>query len=222
MMHALIPSLMKDYVELLLSEPRFFDLSPEKKASLIMTGIGSKALGQALLAIPDEDQFLEDFRKTLSFLRNEEKSSSELVKSLAQYLLSEFFNVFDHLEKTFYNLPYPSQQKTLRELLPTNTIFFEQLRSILERASLQELGDSIIDFLQKIMKSPLILIQSPIECSPSLKTEIRKTISPNYPHSFALFSINPLLIGGIRIFIDGNVEDHSWFSKIQNLHQYAS
>jgi len=48
-----------------------------------------------------------------------------------------------------------------------------------------------------------------------LKREIRQTLSKDHPYSLPVFQINKKLIGGIRIFKDGEVQDHSWLSRVE-------
>jgi len=65
-----------------------------------------------------------------------------------------------------------------------------------------------------VEESPYILIQSPREIEPKLKKEIRAKIREEKSNHFPIFQINKKLIGGIRVFKDGETTDNSWLSRV--------
>lgn len=215
MIHTLTAALIKDIISFLKKEKDFLKLSAEeqeKKAPSI----------SAVLAGMNEEEFVNDLEITVKVLRDSANmSESKIIHSITEYFLKDFPQIFDELDSQFYRLAESGQEQKLRQLLPEQGRFFAALRNVLLVQSSQELTESLVAVLNKIYESPRILIQSPVECSRETKTAIRQHFAEKYPQSFVAFSINAQLIGGTRFFIDGKVEDRSWFSKIQAIHRLS-
>lgn len=68
-----------------------------------------------------------------------------------------------------------------------------------------------------------LVVQSPIRLTAEKKAEIRKGLREKYDRSVhPLFQTNRLLIGGLRVFYNGEVQDHSWLGRINVLTSIVS
>lgn len=216
MISDLTSALIKDTIAFLKKEKGFLSLSAEQRKQK------SKAFA-ALLSDMSEADFVNDLERTLKVLKGAlPAKESRLMQALGRYFSIDFPAVFDQLDRNFYQLSQKDQQDKIAQLLPEEANFFAVLRRYLVLYSPQEMTETIITFLADVTDSPRLLVQSPVECDRETKTAIRQYFAQAHPNSFVAFSVNPQLIGGIRFFVDGKVEDHSWFSKIEQIHKLSA
>ena len=208
MIESFISSLIQDILMLLRPQKDFFGLDKVKRAQIAEDYSGSKVLADYLSHV-SEAAFVDDLHTALK------EKKGPLVQLLADYFLREFPLVFDQLNSQFYRLSGPERKKFAESLFPKNTAFTSTAQEYLLLMSYQEISENIVVFLKECYDSPRIMVQSPLETDSKTKTEIRQYFSKTFPRSFVTFSINSQLIGGIRFFVDGKVDDLSWFSKIQ-------
>lgn len=102
--------------------------------------------------------------------------------------------------------PYKNSRKTAISIIELLSSFFDH---------------QIEADLEKMMNSDGIkhhlLIQSPVRLDSEMKEEIRLAMHKKHPEASPIFVVNKKLIGGLRIYINGHVEDLSWQSKINIL-----
>lgn len=68
-----------------------------------------------------------------------------------------------------------------------------------------------------------LVVQSPIELTKEQKAEVRGDLVKKYgPSAFPLFQVNQMLIGGLRVFYNGEVQDLSWLGRINILTSIVS
>lgn len=207
MMSQLISALIKDLLLLLSKEPQFFKNKIHKAEGLLK-----------FLSGTSERAFIEDMRGALLFLRDGiVTKENAILKAISDYLIHDFPAVFDRLDSAFYRLPLKDQKQQITQLIPGKEYFFEVVRSLLLIFSSQEVTEHITAWTTVSSGSPEILVQSPLECDLATKQEIRTAFLKRYPKSFVSFHVSRQLIGGIRFFIDGKVQDYSWFSQLQKI-----
>ncbi|MGL5830684.1 MAG: F0F1 ATP synthase subunit delta [Candidatus Altimarinota bacterium] len=95
--------------------------------------------------------------------------------------------------------------------------FGEALNDLLKNNSDKEITQLINDFIGLIGETPFIMVQSPRPIEIDLKKEIRKNLNEKYGANFVSFAINKNLVGGLRIFVNGETSDLSWLSKINTI-----
>ncbi len=128
----------------------------------------------------------------------------------ADYLASVSKEMFiadlEEVVSIMLNSPYKNSRKTAISIIELLSSFFDH----------QVEAD-----LEKMMNSDGIkhhlLIQSPVRLSSEMKEDIRLAMHKKHPEATPIFVVNKNLIGGLRIYIDGHVEDLSWQSKINIL-----
>ena len=68
-----------------------------------------------------------------------------------------------------------------------------------------------------------LVVQSPIRLSKEQQEEISETLRKKYSAAvYPLFKVNKALIGGLRVFYNGQVQDHSWLGRINVLTSIVS
>lgn len=214
-MLSLFSSFIQDLLIFLKQEKGFFGQDPEKRKEAAEKFFGFSAVAE-YLAKATESDFVDDLKDALKLLReNPDLQSKHLAHVFAQYFLVQFPQGFDQLDAGFYKSSEAAQKTKLQELFPGNTLFFRQLRNAVGVNSIQETAEEIVAFLKELYGSPRIIVQSPLECDRATKADIRNHFQTSSPNSFVVFHVNQQLIGGIRFFVDGKVNDLSWFSKVQ-------
>jgi len=212
---SLLSALTKDVLSLLKKEQGFFGLSDDQRRQK------APALS-AYLGKMSEEEFVNDLEVTIKAIRGEGKlADSEMAKALSRYFLKDFPAVFDQLDREFYAMSEKDQQDKLDQCFPEQAAFYEELKYQLSVMSVQEITESIVNLLTELYDSPRVLVQSPVECDQETKKQIREHFAKEQAQSFVAFSVNAQLIGGIRFFVDGKVQDLSWFSKIQHIKQLS-
>ena len=184
--------------------------------------MGSTALAKPLQAM-NPDQLVDQFALLLKTLKEEMPfSKNAFTDALGSFFLQEFSVPFDQMGSHFFHQKLSVQESMLKKYFPFSSYFFDHLRSHLLFASQQDITETIVQYTSSLYGSPRILVQSPVECEVHLKHSIRQHFLQFYSQSFLAFHVNTQLIGGIRFFVDGTVQDFSWFSHIQALHSFSS
>jgi F0F1-type ATP synthase delta subunit len=215
MMLSLFSSFIQDLLLFLKQEKGFFQQDEAKRKETAQKYFGVASIAE-YLSKASESSFIDDLKEALKLLKaNPEVANKNLAQVLAQYMLNDFSKAFNHLNAAFYASSEKQQKEKLKQLFPADTSLFHSLRNILAVNSVQETAEEIVGFLKDLFNSPRVLVQSPLECDEKTKSDIRTHFHAQFPQSFVVFHVNPQLIGGIRFFVDGKVNDLSWFSKVQ-------
>ena len=105
----------------------------------------------------------------------------------------------------------------MARLFSGKSFVYQFLKELFFESTYQELSLNACEFLSSVKDVETIVVQSPKELSKELKHEIRKYYMGVYKNSFVEFQINPQIIGGIRVFVNGDVVDNSWLAEIQKI-----
>lgn len=221
MIELLTSALIEDLLVFLKQHRDYFGMDQKKRLELAAADLGKNSFA-SYLATASEKQFLDDLTSALKFLKQQVQPTSGLLKALAEYLLNDFPETFDQLGREFFTQSEVDRKALLAKLFAGKNRLSTTMRDYLFVYSPQEIGEAIVFFLRDALQSPRIIIQSPLECDLETKASIRKSFREKYPQSFIVFNVNTQLIGGIRFFVDGKVDDLSWFSKVQQLHALAA
>lgn len=214
-MLSLFSSFVQDLLFFLKQEKDFFGQDAGKRKEAAQKYFGFTAVAEYFTKAT-ESSFMNDLKEALKLLKeNPDLENKHLAQVFAQYFLNEFPKGFDHLDSAFHKTSEAQQKAKLQELFPGKTAFYRHLRTVLGVNSVQESAEEIVAFLKELYNSPRVIVQSPLECDQQTKAEIRAHFHASYPNSLVVFHVNPQLIGGIRFFVDGKVNDLSWFSKVQ-------
>lgn len=216
MLNKFITVLIIEISKFLQKNPKFFDESKDQRTKLLQEHKMPTSIKKYLESV-SFDNFVSDLLSTLKFIKGEPTSIQNNVfcKQVAHFLCTNFANDIYSLPLEFFKLNYKEQQNAVNKFISSNSELAQALKQILTDNSYQEIISNIQDFASKTLKTPLVIIQSPIEISLEQKKEIREKIAQEQNSiCMPIFQINKTLIGGLRIFINGKVQDFSWLGKI--------
>ncbi len=165
----------------------------------------------------NEKEFIADLKLMTSYAKGAkgiDLRKNKFFLAIVKFLTGDFARKLDLLDNDFYLFSTDDRKLIVEKLLSGNSNLASALKNILLTSTYQQISSEIYELSSKIQESPYILVQSPREIQPELKKEIRKKIKEESPTNFPIFQINQKLIGGIRIFKDGESNDHSWLSRV--------
>lgn len=172
---------------------------------------------KAYLENTNEKKFMDDLKLALNFIqdpKNANVKNNKLFIALLEFLTNDLARKIDHLDGNFYLLEKSKRQEIVNQLIKADTTLAETLKEILVNNTYQQIADSVQNLAQKVNQSPHILVQSPREIDTELKKQIRTHLSEQNPLTLPIFQINRKLIGGLRVFKNGESVDHSWISRV--------
>ncbi len=219
-------SVIRDAVLLLRKEEEFFSFDALKREEVIKNFLSANYPRTFVSYFQNlsEKGFFKDIRDFLNYIENKENFrtfSADLMINICKFLTQEFSFILDKLESKFFFLERSVRAHQLKEIIRgTSTLELNVIDSILEN-TYQEINDEINDFLKFYQDAPYILLQSAAEIEENMKFELRKYFLDKYPKSFPEFQINSGIIGGMRIFINGKIADHSWYMQVQKITQLS-
>lgn len=216
MFKTFLTALESKIITFLTTNKGFFEMSKaEREKSLENISI-PKTFKNYLLDITGE-QFMEDTILIVAYIH-----SSQLINivnnpfflSFLDFITDELANKIDYLDSHFYLLKKIDRDEIALKLLPGESSLAQSLREIIVNNTYQQVAEEIHGIGSKVKNTPHILVQSPREINMELKREIRHKLLEKHPSSFPVFQVNRKLIGGIRIFENGQSTDNSWISRV--------
>lgn len=206
-----LTALIQKILIFLKKNPEFF----EKRKNLEDLSV-PKAFKEYLETVKEKD-FLQDLAKVMLYMedpKNAEIRNNAFFKQLREFLSTEFARKMDHLDGNFYLSKTAEKAEVIEKLIKGESLLACTLKEMLVHYNYQQIAEGIYNLSGKIEKTPYTIVQSPREIDPELKKEIRQKIQEKSPGVFPIFQINRRLIGGIRIFQDGETIDNSWLSRV--------
>ena len=163
---------------------------------------------------------LEDYLEALDGLPV--SSDSGFLKALIAFVSHEVGMCLDQLDSAFFFSDYEARQAHLKKQFSGNDFLSDALLELFLESTYQELSSSAYGAINQINQIPTIVVQSPIELDSKQRQEMRESFLKSHPNSFVEYQINRQLIGGMRVFVQGSVVDHSWLGKVQALTNLSS
>lgn len=194
----------------------FFDLKESERGEKLKPQQLPTALKAYLSKVSAKD-FMHDLALTLKFIEKPKEAKIEknnFFVAVVEFFSGGFAHHVDALETDFYLAKSETRKKMINEVIKGESLTIQSIRNLLVFESHQQIASMVNDLAKRASNAPHIIVQSPREINVELKKDIRKKLREENPHSFPTFQINKKLIGGIRIFKDGKVADHSWLSRV--------
>jgi len=201
--------------------PDFFDGKEEERMNQL-DHVRIPKHFKVYLSQGSEKHFMEDLHVMLRFTNGDTSvltEKSELFKTMVEFFTGPFASKLDKLFGDYYILSDVKRQEVVEKLITSDSRVAEALRHMIHHYTYQQLAEGIHMLCEKVMGAPYIVVQTPRELDAESKKDMRKQLLEETPHSFSVFQINRKLIGGLRIFKNGEVIDHSWLSRV---HRFLS
>jgi len=219
MLKTLGASALKDIIGMLKQEADFFSKDESGRRAILdkLLPAYPAALTVYLYNV-DESGFLSDLKGFFQVLDGfSMDENSGFLKALMDYVSRDLGSVLDTLDMEFFFLDYSKREARLMDIFPHGSFLNSALVDYFIQSTYQELTEASYQAINQIQDIPTIVLQSPLELSSNQRQEMRTAFLERYPNSFAEFQVNTLLIGGLRVFVEGDVVDHSWLGKVQAL-----
>lgn len=216
MFNNFLTALLHKIFEFLVAHKTFFELS-EKDREHLLENLNAPAPFKQYLQDVNGNAFMKDMKVVLNFIIDSKKTNikgNKFLEALAVFFIKDVAKKLDYLDGDFALLNGENRKEVVNKLIPTKSLLAEALRNILFNYSYQQLGQGIYNLAGKVMTTHLILVQSPRPIEIKLKKEIREKLAEQYFPSLPMFQVNKKIIGGLRIFKDGETIDHSWLSRV--------
>lgn len=207
-----LTALLEKMTSHLVKHPDFF--KSEKRE---MEHLSVPASFKKYLETVSENHFMKDLEVIVTFIKSPKSAQikkNEFFKAFTVFLTEELARKVDHLNSEFYLLQKDERVEVIEKLLPGESALAKSLRNILTDYTYQQFASEAINIGHRVIETPFVVVQSPREIGTELKREIRTQLTEKYPLCFPFFQINRKLIGGIRIFHNGQTLDHSWLSRV--------
>ena len=91
------------------------------------------------------------------------------------------------------------------------------IKAFIQAGEAQQLAREIQEFLSLQYGAGALVVQLSTEISPEQKQRMRAELQKAYPGTFAIFKTESSLAGGMRVFYQGALIDHSWMSQISHM-----
>lgn len=198
-----------------------FTLKAEDRAHKVK-GLKIPASFRLYLAKVSAKDFMSDLGLVVQYINTPSQAQikdNEFFKTAVEYFTSTFAERVDTLDSDFYLADAKHRLKQVSELIDCDSPVASAIKKLLVYTSYQELCDQINALAKAVTESAHIIVQAPREIDLKLRKDIRKKLTDENPMSFPVFQINKKLIGGVRVFKNGEVVDHSWLSRV---HRFTS
>jgi len=207
-------ALLQKTTEFLIENPNFF--TENNREAKLEKLVLPKAFINYLSEVK-EKEFMKEMELLIQYSKANKGiniKNNKFFLALTEFLTTEFARKLDLLDTEYYLFNSDNRFKVADKLINSNSKLANTLKDILVNKTYQQISSAIHELASQVYETPYILVQSPKEIDVELKKEIRKQIQEENKRNFPIFQINKKLIGGIRIFKNGNTEDHSWLSRV--------
>ncbi len=208
---------LKDITGMLMKEKSFFSADHDTRKAVIQKYVPGypEALVVYLTSVSELD-FMADIKKALEVFNGfSVPGNVGFLKALTAYISHDMGVALDQLNTGFFFMSLEERSKQLSSLFSDASFLADVSISLFLGSTYQEVTDHAYDAIQLVQDIPTIIIQTPLELNSEERKGIRLHFLEEYPLSFPAFQINPQLLGGMRILVEGKVMDDSWLSKIQ-------
>lgn len=153
----------------------------------------------------------EDLEKTLPYLRSVSPFNPSLAisRTLRDFFTLDLALILDQQNETTTATHLP------KDITTDPRALYQALVGVCAQHSPIDLHTRITRLNNIFKNGAIIRVQLPADAATSDRQFLRQELFKQYPTYFTQFSIEPKLVGGLRIFKDGKMIDLSWRSKIK-------
>lgn len=208
-------ALLEKISHFLLKNPDFIGLSKADREKALEKLTIPKAFKDYLLEVK-EKELMSDFALAVHYAQGGEDNLQEnkFFTAMLHFLTEDLALKIDHLDSDYYLLASADRQKVVDKLISSDSQLAQSLKSLLLNRTYQQLSSAINKLAKKVQDAAFVLVQSPREMNSELRREVRKKLAAENPYSLPTFQINHKLIGGLRVFKNGESIDQSWLGRV--------
>ena len=174
---------------------------------------------EALLAYTktDEKTLVSELEATVSALREgTDVPANGFSEAVAQACIHAVGPVLDQYGTEFFL----SSEKVRHEQL--SGIFGDShlgraLKHVLATQNLHTINTHIERFVRSVLGSEPVRVQLATDIEPAQKQRMRADLGKTHDAAFVTFRIDATLLGGMRLFANGEMHDMSWLTRVKRL-----
>ncbi len=213
---------LKDIIGIMLKEKDFLGTSEGGRVDLIQKHYGN-SYPESLMSYMtkfDAEDFMKDVEVAIqAFEIAPEHKQNAFLDAIATFVSAEFGYRLDRLDSSFFFDPLDERRETLKNLFPGDSDLSYTMRDLFIQNTYQELTQKAYHLLSELKEPYTIVMQTPVEMDADKRKAIRQAFNEKHEYVFVEFQVNPPIIGGMRVFENGKVVDHSWLAKVQAITQ---
>lgn len=168
-----------------------------------------------------DDATLEEISRVAHYVSSNDAKyikESELLQKGVEYLTKDFALALNGIDSSFYGMSQSEREKAVNDLWKIDREVDKALMKVLVNCSYQEIVRNIQNLLEVAFNSSFLLVQTPTPLDKATKDEIVKKLQlENKEPVIVQFQVNQSIIGGMRIFQNGEVQDMSWMGRIEKI-----
>lgn len=168
-----------------------------------------------------DEATLEEISRVAHYVSSNDSKyikESELLQKGVEYLTKDFALALNGIDSSFYGMSQSEREKAVNNLWKIDREVDKALMKVLVNCSYQEIVRNIQNLLEVAFNSSFLLVQTPTPLDKATKDEIVKKLQlENKEPVIVQFQVNQSIIGGMRIFQNGEVQDMSWMGRIEKI-----
>ncbi len=209
MFNELISALLHETLRVVKNHPDFFEKKEAEREAVLENSELPKLFKSYLVGLSEHS-----FMKEISAVTRMEWRGTGFLECFSEFLVGPVASKLDQLTGDYYSLSTLNRRQVVDKLIRGNHAIARALKDLFLYKNPQTFGTGIQKILDQRKNRSFVVVQSPIEIPAELKKDIRETLREQDEFAYAHFQINRRLVGGLRVFKDGHVADHSWLSRL--------
>ena len=218
---------LENYISILLHETLsflsqhqdLFDMNA-KDTEVAFDRASLSAFSREYLLDVDGDQLifdLADLNKSLK-LKTQVSAKNVLSAHISRFICKLSNQAAIGLDKSFANLTREDQLGRLQAVFKTDNSVMKAFKELVLHNSFESLVSKVRAFVSQQTEFVEVTVQYAVDVTASERRQIVSEFTNKYGDmTLVYFQVNPRLVGGMRIFANGQLADFSWHKKIETL-----
>lgn len=221
MFNEFIIAVLRDIHLFLEKELDFFELDEAtKQTRLEASNLAMAPAFKAYLLESSFDAFQQDLKLLLRFLKKEKGlklQGNPLFKAILRFLVGPFSKKADSLSSDFIFFSESEKKMVLDKLIAGHSAPAQALKKVLMTYAYPQYAKAIQALSIRVADAPYIVFQSPKDADVELKQVVREQVAQENPFAYPVFQVQRNLIGGFRLFNNGESVDRSWLNRVLSI-----
>jgi F0F1-type ATP synthase delta subunit len=218
---------LENYISILLHETLsflsqhqdLFDMNA-KDTEVAFDRASLSAFSREYLLDVDGDQLifdLKDLNRSLK-LKTQVSAKNVLSAHISRFICKLSNQAAIGLDKSFANLNREDQLSRLQAVFKTDNSVMKAFKELVLHNSFESLVSKVRAFVSQQTEFVEVTVQYAVDVTASERRQIVSEFTNKYGDmTLVYFQVNQRLIGGMRIFANGQLADFSWHKKIETL-----
>jgi len=214
-----ISILLHETLSFLSQHPNLFDLNA-KDTEVAFDRASLSAFSREYLLDVDASQLMFDLKDLTTSMKSNVSPSAKNVLSahISRFICKLANQAAIGLDKSFANMTSEDQLGRLQAVFKTDNSVMKAFKELVLHNSFESLVSKVRSFVSQQNDFVEVTVQFALDVTASERRQIVSEFTNKYGDmTLVYFQVNPRLIGGMRIFANGQLTDLSWQKKIETL-----